>query len=138
MVGLVLVAHSPELVRGLRAMVAQAAPGVPVGLAAGSEQGRLGTSAPRVLQALRETLAESRGDGAVILIDLGSATLAVEIALEEATEDDRRLTRLSDGPIVEGAILAAIESAAGVGLEGVLVAADGAAGAPKLPGDGRG
>lgn len=138
MVGLVLVAHSPELVQGLRAMVTQAAPGVPVGLAAGSAHGRLGTSAPQVLKALQETLAASRGDGAVVLIDLGSATMAVEIALEEATEADRRLTRLSGGPIVEGAILAAIEAAAGAGLDRVLAAADGAAAMPKLPGDERG
>ena len=138
MVGLVLVAHSPELVRGLRAMVAQAAPAVPVGLAAGSAQGRLGTSAPQVLEALQQTLAASRGDGAVVLVDLGSATMAVEIALEETTEAYRRLTRLSRGPIVEGAIFAAIEAAAGAGLEGVLAAADAAADMPKFPGDERG
>ena len=132
MVGLVLVAHSAELVQGLRAMLAQVAPELPVGLAAGSAEGRLGTSAPRVLAALEATIVASRGAGVVVLIDLGSATMAVEIALEEATDAERALTRLSGGPIVEGAILAAVEAAAGAGLEGVLAAADGAAAVPKL------
>ncbi len=132
-VGLVLVAHSPVLLAGLRAMVAQAAPAVPVGEAGGTAVGALGTSAPKVLDVLREVLAASAGDGAVILIDLGSAALAVEIALEEATAEERRLTRLSGGPIVEGAVLAAVEAASGAPLDDVARAADGAAGVPKLP-----
>ena len=132
-VGLVLVGHSPELLAGLRAMVAQAAPNVPVALAGGTSTGTLGTSAPRVLQALREAVTASGGDGAVILLDLGSAALAVEIALEEATDEERRLTRLSDGPIVEGAVLAAVEAASGASVDAVRSVADRAALAPKLP-----
>ncbi len=133
MVGLVLVAHSSVLLDGLRAMVAQAAPGVPVGLAGGTASGTLGTSAPRVLAALRETL-EGAGSGAVVLVDLGSAMLAVEIALEEATDDERGRTRVSTGPIVEGAILAAVEAASGATIDAVAAAADSAATRLKLPG----
>ncbi len=133
MVGLVLVAHSSVLLDGLRAMVAQAAPGVPVGLAGGTASGTLGTSAPRVLAALRETL-EGAGSGAVVLVDLGSAMLAVEIALEEATDDERGRTRVSTGPIVEGAILAAVEAASGATIDAVAAAADSAATRSKLPG----
>ena len=36
MVALVLVGHSPELLRGLRAMLAQAAPETPVSVAGGT------------------------------------------------------------------------------------------------------
>ncbi|MDA8203456.1 MAG: PTS mannose transporter subunit IID [Chloroflexi bacterium] len=133
MVGLVLVAHSAVLLDGLRAMIAQTAPAVPVGLAGGTGSGTLGTSAPRVLAALHETLAIAPS-GAVVLVDLGSAMLAVEIALEEATEDERARTRISAGPIVEGAILAAVEAAAGATIDDVVVAADSAALRPKLPG----
>lgn len=134
MVTLVLVAHSPELLRGLRAMVAQAAGSVPVALAGGTSTGALGTSAPAVRSAVRNALAASDGDGTVVLIDLGSAALAVEIALEELSPSDARRVRVSRGPIVEGAVLAAVESAAGATLDAVLAAADGAGGAPKMPG----
>ncbi len=132
MVGLVLVAHSAVLLEGLHAMLAQAAPSVRVGLAGGTATGSLGTSAPRVLAAIHEML--TTVDGAVVLVDLGSAMLAVEIALEEATDAERARTRVSTGPIVEGAVLAAVEAAAGAGLDAVLAAANGAATMPKLPG----
>jgi dihydroxyacetone kinase DhaKLM complex PTS-EIIA-like component DhaM len=112
-VGLVLVAHSPELLIGLRAMVAQAAPAVPVSLAAGTARGTLGTSAPAVRRAIEDALDAARGDGVVVLIDLGSSALAVEIATEELQQRARQRVRLSDGPIVEGAVMAAIEAVSG-------------------------
>jgi len=133
MVSLVLVAHSPELVGGLRAMVLQVAPAVVVETAAGTGAGRLGTSAPDVLAAIRRALAA--GEGAVVLLDHGSAFLAVDIALDDLAPADRARVRLSGGPLVEGAILAAIEAAAGSPLEVVGLAADDAWRIPKIPGD---
>ena len=133
MVSLVLVAHSPELVAGLRAMVAQVAPAVAVETAAGTGSGRLGTSAPAVYAALLRALAT--GEGAVVLLDHGSAFLAVDIALDDLPVDERARVRLSGGPLVEGAILAAIEAAGGGSLEAVGRAADEAWRSPKIPGD---
>jgi len=83
---------------------------------------------------VRDALKASGGDGAVVLIDLGSAALAVEIAIEELPSADVVRVRVSRGPIVEGAVLAAVESASGASLDAVLAAADRAGGAPKLPG----
>jgi PTS hybrid protein len=134
-VGLVIVAHSPDLLRGLRAMIAQAAPAVPVAGAAGTALGALGTSAPDVEEALHQALAASGGDGVVVLIDLGSAALSLEIALEALDETDRRLVGLSNGPIVEGAILAAVEAQSGAPLDVVLRSAEDAASTPKIPAD---
>ena len=58
--GLVLISHSGTLVDGLREMVAQVAgDDVAVGTAGGAEDGRLGTNAPRIADALRSTLAVS-------------------------------------------------------------------------------
>lgn len=133
MVSLVLVAHSPELVAGLRAMVAQVAPSVAVETAAGTGTGRLGTSAPAVGDALGRALAAS--EGTVVLLDHGSAFLAIDIALDDLPESDRARVRLSGGPFVEGAILAAIEAAAGGSLEAVGQAADEAWHSRKIPGD---
>lgn len=133
MVSLVLVGHSPEVLRGLRAMIAQAAGRVPVAVAGGTAVGNLGTSSPAVLTALRAALAASEGDGVVVLLDLGSAFMAVEMALEELPPNERRLVRVSAGPLVEGAVSAGVEALSGAPLDQVLGVADGAARAAKLP-----
>ena len=81
--GLVLISHSGTLAEGLREMVAQVAGDeVAVGTAGGTEDGRLGTSAPRIAAALRSTL-DASPDGVLVLLDLGSAALSLELALEE-------------------------------------------------------
>jgi dihydroxyacetone kinase-like protein len=116
-------------------MVAQAAGAVPVATAGGTAVGNLGTSSPAVLSALRAALAASGGDGVVVLLDLGSAFLATEMALDELRPAERRLVRVSSGPLVEGAVLAAVEALSGAPLERVLAAANGALRTPKLPDD---
>jgi PTS hybrid protein len=134
MVALVLVGHSPELLRGLRAMLAQAAPAVPVSVAGGTDGGALGTSAPMVLTALRAVLADTP-DGAVVLLDLGSAALALEMALGDLGEADRARVRVSRGALVEGAVRAAVEAAGGGALAAVLAASEMPPGRDKLPDD---
>jgi len=134
MVALVLVGHSRELLRGLRAMLAQAAPSVVVGLAGGTDGGALGTSAPMILDAIREVLAEAP-DGAVVLLDLGSAALALEMALDDLSPADRARVRVSRGALVEGAVRAAVEAAGGGPLSAVLAASETLPGLDKLPDD---
>ena len=61
MVGLVLVSHSARLAEGLREMVAQVAgDDVPVAIAGGTDDGRLGTSAELIAAAIRSTLGPAR------------------------------------------------------------------------------
>ena len=81
--------------------------------AGGTATGSLGTSSPGILAALREALRASAGEGVVVLFDLGSAALALEVALEELADDDRARIAVSDGPLVEGAVRAAVEAAGG-------------------------
>jgi dihydroxyacetone kinase DhaKLM complex PTS-EIIA-like component DhaM len=134
MVALVLVGHSRELLRGLRAMLAQAAPSVAVGLAGGTDGGSLGTSAPMILEAIRQVLAEAP-DGALVLLDLGSAALALEMALDELPLADRARVRVSRGALVEGAVRAAVEAAGGGRLPAVLAASEMPPEMDKLPRD---
>ena len=140
MVGLVLVSHSAPLADGLRDMVAQVAgDDVPVATAGGTEDGRLGTSAPRIADAIRSTF-ERGAEATLVLLDLGSAALSLELALEELDPVDRARVRVSDAPLVEGAVLAAVQASVGASLDEVAEAAAGAASMPKLPGsltDGR-
>jgi PTS hybrid protein len=133
MVSLVLIGHSPDLLRGLRAMIAQTAGAVPVAVAGGTAIGNLGTSSPTILAALRTALTASGGSGTVVLFDLGSAFMALELALEELRASERALVRVSAGPLVEGAVLAAVEALSGAPLDRVLAVADGAAAVAKLP-----
>lgn len=131
--GLVLVSHSSTLVEGLRDMVAQVAgPDVQVATAGGTEDGRLGTSAPRIGAAI-ETVLGAGADAAIVLLDLGSAALSLELALEELSEANRARVRVSEAPLVEGAILAAVQASIGASIDDVVAAAEGAATMAKLP-----
>jgi phosphoenolpyruvate---glycerone phosphotransferase subunit DhaM len=133
MVGLVLISHSRTLVEGLRDMVAQVAgEDVPVAVAGGTQDGRLGTSAPTIAAALRSALDAGAGD-ALVLLDLGSAALSLEVALEELNDADRARVRVSEAPLVEGAILAAVQASVGATIDEVVAAAEGAATMAKLP-----
>lgn len=134
MVGLVLVAHSAELVRGLAKMVAQAAPAVPVEAAGGLDEGRLGTSAPEVEAALRRCLRASDG-GVLVFLDLGSAGMAVDIALESLAAGEAARVRVTEAPMVEGAVHAAVAAATGANLASVEGAAVRGGHAPKRPAD---
>jgi phosphoenolpyruvate---glycerone phosphotransferase subunit DhaM len=133
MVGLVLVSHSARLAEGLREMVAQVAgDDVPVAIAGGTEDGRLGTSAPLILQAIRSTL--DSADEALVLVDLGSAVLSLELALDELDPSDRDRVRVSDAPLVEGAVVAAVQASVGSDIDEVADAALGARAMAKAAG----
>lgn len=132
MIGLVLVAHSGELVRGVVAMVAQAAPDVPVAGAGGLGSDRLGTNGLEVAAALREVLRAARG-GVLVFLDLGSASLAAGVALDELEPAERERIRLTEAPFVEGAVLAAVAAQGGAGLDEAAAAAESADALHKWP-----
>jgi dihydroxyacetone kinase phosphotransfer subunit len=120
MVGLVLVSHSEQLAAGLREMVVELAPGEVVVMAAGgTDDGRFGTSYQRIAAAIAGA---DRGDGVVILADLGSAVLTVKALLAEGDELPDT-ARLVDAPFVEGAVAAAVTAATGADLDAVAAAA---------------
>ena len=132
--GLVLVSHSSQVAEGLRDMVSQVAGSeVPIATAGGTEDGRLGTSAPRIAAAIRSTFAAG-ADATLVLLDLGSAALSLELALEELDDADRARVRVSEAPLVEGAVLAAVQASVGASLDEVAAAAAEAATMTKMPG----
>jgi dihydroxyacetone kinase phosphotransfer subunit len=134
LVSLVLVSHSRALAEGLREMVVQVAGDeVRVAAAGGTADGRLGTNSAAVLDAIRATLADD-ADGVLVLLDLGSAWLSVEMALEELSDAERARVQVSDAPLVEGAVLAAVQASVGASLSEVAAAAASAASMSKAPG----
>jgi dihydroxyacetone kinase DhaKLM complex PTS-EIIA-like component DhaM len=114
------------MARGLVELIDQLAPDVTIVTAAGTEDGRIGTSPDAVAAAL--TAADS-GDGVVVIPDLGSAVLAVRVALEDV--DESRFV-LVDAPFVEGAVSAAVTAGTGATLDEVVAAAHEAREIPKF------
>lgn len=127
MVGIVVVSHSSDLARGLADLAGQVAgPDVSIEPAGGLPDGGLGTDDGRVREAIKRA---DRGDGVVVLCDLGSAILTVRHVLERSSNGH---VVLADAPLVEGAVTAAVVSSAGSSLEDVTRAAEEARGASKL------
>ena len=122
-VSLVLVSHSRQLAEGVRELAAQMTQGkVKIGVAGGTADGRLGTDATAIAGAIQEV----RGpEGVLVLVDLGSAVLSTQMAIEQLPEGDGRVI-LSNAPFVEGAVIAAVEASIDTDLDGVATAALGA------------
>jgi PTS hybrid protein len=124
LVGIVVVSHSAKVADGVVELAAQMAGHdvalIPVG---GAADGSLGTDADRITKAITDA---NRGAGVVILGDLGSAILASEAAIEAVGPSASVSVRVSSGPLVEGAVVAAVQASIGQDLDEVLAAADAA------------
>lgn len=145
MIGIVIVSHSARLAEGVCELVRQVARGqLRVAAAGGTAdpENPIGTDAFRVRDAILSVFSE---DGVLVLMDLGSAVLSAETALEFLEEGQRPYVRLCPAPLVEGAVAAASLAAAGAGLEEVAAEARNALAAktgpveaaPAAPGQGR-
>jgi phosphoenolpyruvate---glycerone phosphotransferase subunit DhaM len=129
-VGLVIVSHSARLAEGVVELAGQMAHGnVRLVAAGGTDEGELGTSLAKVQTALERA---DSGNGVLVLVDLGSAALVAEMALDQLPPWRRDRVRLSGAPLVEGAVLAAVEASVGATLETVTATAEDATTLDKL------
>ncbi len=117
-VGIVLVSHSAKLAEGLAELAAQMAPDVTILPAGGLSDGSIGTDYDEVVAATQRA---DSGDGVVLLYDLGSAQMTAELAVESLADPSAAI--VADGPLVEGAIAAAVAAQAGHGSKAVAEAA---------------
>jgi len=128
-VGIVIVSHSERLAEGVAELAGQMAQGgVTIVAAGGTDTGELGTSIEKVTAALQKAASP---DGILVLLDLGSAVMTTEMAIETLTEEEQKKVVISSAPLVEGAILAALESASGSTLQEVIEAAKEGVAMPK-------
>lgn len=113
-VGIVVVSHSRPLADAAVELARGMLPGrdLVIEVAAGDVHGGLGTDATAIAAALA---AADDGDGVVVLMDLGSAVLSAETALELVDDDLRQRVVLSPAPLVEGLVGAAVTAAGGAG-----------------------
>ena len=117
MVGIVVVSHSPDLARAAVSLALEMlhGPAPRIEIAAGTSDDRLGTDAARVAEAI---VAADDGEGVVVIMDLGSALLSAELALELLPQPPTD-TRLVSAAFVEGVFAAVIAAAAGAELDAV-------------------
>ncbi|MFJ6534288.1 phosphoenolpyruvate--protein phosphotransferase [Microbacterium sp. NPDC091662] len=133
MIGIVAVSHSARLGEAALELALQMVhddDGVRVQVAAGGgvdPEGApiLGTDAVAVAAAIDELAADC--DGVLVLMDLGSAVLSAELALELRSSDVP--VRLAPAPFVEGLLAAVVSAAAGGSLDAVAAEAVAALGA---------
>jgi multiphosphoryl transfer protein len=125
MVGIVIVSHSATLAAGVRELAAEmAGPDVRLELAGGIDapEPALGTDAVRVAEAIARA---DSGDGVLVLMDLGSAVLSAETALDLLTTEQQGRVLLCEAPLVEGAVAAAVAARLGASLPEVAAEARG-------------
>ncbi|EJN61238.1 dihydroxyacetone kinase phosphoryl donor subunit DhaM [Halogranum rubrum] len=122
MVGLVVVSHSAKAAEGICDVAAEMGSAeAEIVAAGGDEDGSIGTSAPRIQDAIEQARDD---DGVVVLVDLGSAVMNTELAIEMLESDDDDV-RIADAPILEGTLNAAVNAAGSKAtLESVVEAAE--------------
>jgi PTS hybrid protein len=121
-VSIVIVSHSPDVARGAAAMVRQmVGREVRVAHCGGNPDGGLGTNVAAI-KACIEQVYTARG--VAVLVDLGGAQTNSEMAIEMLPADWQANVAICAAPVVEGAVLAATEAAAGSALDKVRATAE--------------
>lgn len=126
MVGIVIISHNKKIAEGTYELAKQMAPNTPISYCGGLEDGSIGTDYDSIKKAIEEVISE---DGVVILFDLGSALMTTQMVVEELGRKD---IVIADGPLVEAAVIAAVQSGVGSNLEDVLMAVKDCKEIPKI------
>src|SRR5437762_1300984 len=122
MVGIVLVSHVAAIAEGAAKLAGEmGGEEVAIESAGGLDDGSLGTDAERVRAAIERAMSDG---GVLVLMDLGSALMSAEMAVDILDPEARVL--LSEAPLVEGAVAAAAAARGGATLEQVATEARGA------------
>ncbi|MFQ3657976.1 MAG: phosphoenolpyruvate--protein phosphotransferase [Anaerolineae bacterium] len=120
MIGLVIVSHSYSLAQGVLELARQMGGNeMPIAAAGGLNlpEHPIGTDAALILAAIKSVYSP---DGVIVLMDMGSAILSTETALDLLSEEQRARVVLSPAPLVEGAITAAVQIRLGQPLEAIV------------------
>jgi len=117
-VGIVLVSHSRALAQSLVPFLREmAGPEIRITIAAGIDEKTFGTDATEIARSIRSA---DQGDGVIVFVDIGSAVMSAEMALDFLDEEIASRTVLSSAPLVEGAVSAAVAASGGASLSDVV------------------
>jgi multiphosphoryl transfer protein len=125
-IGLVIVSHSLKIAEGLRDLAQQIIQDrLPIALAAGIDnpENPIGTDAVQVAEAIKSVYSDS---GVIVFMDLGSAVLSAETALDLLEPAWRENIYLCTGPLIEGVIAASVQAMIGQPVQNVLAEANSA------------
>ena len=121
MIGLVIVSHSEKLAEGVLELAAQMTQGKVAMEATGGiddPDNPIGTDPMKVMMAI-ESVAMQAEDGVLVLMDLGSALMSAETALDFLPDEVKEKVMLCSAPIVEGTMAAAVQASVGASLKEV-------------------
>ncbi|MBF4590126.1 dihydroxyacetone kinase phosphoryl donor subunit DhaM [Curtobacterium sp. VKM Ac-1395] len=119
-VGILVVSHSAAIASGTVELARQMAADVQLVAAGGTDDGGIGTSFDAITAGIEEL---ASADAVVVLCDLGSAYLTTDTALDFLDDDVRARVHVSDAPVVEGTVAAAVAAQTGGDVDAVLAAA---------------
>lgn len=117
MIGLVIVSHSRGLAQSLVELIRQVSTtelAIAFAAGAGEDHSEFGTDAIEITEAIQSVYSD---DGVLVLMDLGSAILSAEMALELLPEEMKSKIMFCPAPLVEGAIAAAVQAGLGSDLK---------------------
>lgn len=121
MVNLVIVSHSSRLGEGVGELARQMlmSDSCKIAIAAGIDDPHnpIGTDAVKVMEAI-ESVADA--DHVLVMMDMGSALLSAETALELLAPEIAAKVRLCAAPLVEGTLAAAVSAASGADIDKVI------------------
>ncbi|CBW53989.1 Conserved hypothetical protein [Mycoplasma mycoides subsp. capri LC str. 95010] len=108
MVGIVVISHSNKIANGVVDLAKQMANEVKIIPAGGTKDNLIGTDIDLIMDAINK--AWDPNDGVILLFDLGSALMNAQMAIEMLEPDKQNKIKIIDAALVEGTILAAINS----------------------------
>lgn len=126
MVGIVVVSHSQLLAKGVAELATQMTQGkAAIAVAGGVDDpdNPIGTDGIKVMDAIESVFDDS---GVLVLMDMGSALLSTEMALELLPEEISDKVALCAAPIVEGTMAASVAAMTGQPLDVVKAEANNA------------
>ena len=109
--GIVIVSHSSEIASGLKKLIREVAKDISLTAIGGLENGVIGTSFDRVMNAIEE----NEADNLLTFFDLGSARMNLDLVSEMT---DKELT-IFNVPLIEGAYTASALLEAGATFEAI-------------------
>ena len=121
-VAIVIVSHSADVAKGTADMVRQmVGEEVPCAFCGGNPEGGLGTDPGQIQAAIAKVWSAA---GVAVLVDLGGAEMNAEMAIELLGDGRGERVRVCNAPLVEGAVIAAVEASGGADLAAVCAAAE--------------
>lgn len=122
MIAILIVSHSAHIARGVKDLADQISQGkVEIFAVGGVDDNTIGTNVQRIFSALEQAV---KAEGVLVIYDLGSAVMSAEMAIEMLMPEQRTRVKLSSAPLVEGAVVAAIEASLDHSLDEVNTAAE--------------